>query len=73
MPVPNVFAGPYLDRAAHLRKDAAFVAAAARDPRSLLVPVWRSRNLVRREADGWSAAFVEVRTSCGRPSVTTTS
>ena len=61
MPVPNVFAGPYLDRAAHLRKDVEFVAAAARDPRSLLVPVWRSRSLVRREADGWSAGLVEAR------------
>jgi len=60
LPVPNVFAGPYLDRAAHLRKDADFVAAAARDPTSLLVPVWRSRSLVRRDADGWSAGLVEV-------------
>ena len=60
MPVPNVFAGPYLDRAAHLRKDADFVASAARDPKSLLVPVWRSRSLVRRDADGWSAGLVEV-------------
>jgi NAD+ diphosphatase len=57
---PNVFAGPYLDRAAHLRKDVDFVMAAATDPKSLLVPVWRSRSLVRREADGWSAALVEV-------------
>jgi NAD+ diphosphatase len=61
LPVPNVFAGPYLDRAAHLRKDVAFVAAAARNPQTLLVPVWRSRSLVRREAGGWSAGLVEVR------------
>ena len=61
LPVPNVFAGPYLDRAAHLRKDVDFVATAARDPQSLLVPVWRSRSLVRREAGGWSAGLVEVR------------
>ena len=27
---------------------------------AVLVPVWRSRSLVRRDADGWSAAFVEV-------------
>jgi NAD+ diphosphatase len=60
LPAPNVFAGPYLDRAAHLRKDAGFVAAAATDPRSLLVPVWRSRSMVRRDADGWSAALIEV-------------
>src|SRR5512137_336222 len=61
LPVPNVFAGPYLDRAAHLRKDAEFVTAAARDPRSLLVPVWHSRSLVRRDAGGWSAGLVEAR------------
>ena len=59
--VPNVFAGPYLDRVAHLRKDVDFVASAVRDPQSLLVPVWRSRSLVRRDADGWSAGLVEVR------------
>ena len=74
LPVPNVFAGPYLDRAAHLRKDEDFVAAAARDPQSLLVPVWRSRSLVRREADGWSAGLVEATSRvAARPSMTTTS
>ncbi len=56
---PNVFAGPYLDRAAHLRKDAAFVASAGRDPSTLLVPVWRSRSLLRRDAAGWGAGLVE--------------
>ena len=55
---PNVFAGPYLDRAAHLRKDPAFVAAALADHATLVVPVWRSRSLLRREAQGWAAQYV---------------
>ncbi len=58
---PNVFAGPYLDRVAHLRKDASFVAAALEDPDSLLVPVWESRSLLRHERQGWSAGLVAVR------------
>jgi NAD+ diphosphatase len=56
-----VFAGPYLDRAAHLRKDAAFLAAALQDPQTLFLPVWRSRSLLRQEAQGWSAGLVEAR------------
>jgi NAD+ diphosphatase len=56
---PNAFSGPYLERAAHLRKDPEFFAHARRDPASMIVPVWRSRSLVRRGPDGWSAAFVE--------------
>lgn len=60
MRTPNVFAGPYLDRAAHLRKDAAFVATALADPATLIVPLWRARNLVRRGEDGCTAAFVDV-------------
>ena len=59
MRAPNVFAGPYLDRAAHLRKDAAFVDKALRDPLSLLVPVWESRSLLLRVEQGWSAGLVE--------------
>jgi NAD+ diphosphatase len=55
---PNVFSGPYLDRAAHLRKDADFVASTLRDAGTLIVPVWRSRNLVQRDARGCAAAFV---------------
>jgi NAD+ diphosphatase len=58
---PNVFAGPYLDRAAHLRKDAAFVTAALADPGSLLVPVWQARNLLRGAGPGRAAELVEVR------------
>jgi NAD+ diphosphatase len=56
---PNVFSGPYLDRTAHLRKDEMFVGAALRDPNALLVPVWQTRNLLRRVAAGWSAALLD--------------
>jgi hypothetical protein len=45
----NVFAGPYLERAAHLRSDPAWFENALADPRSRVVPVWNSRSLV---ADG---------------------
>ncbi|HEX7374094.1 MAG TPA: NAD(+) diphosphatase [Steroidobacteraceae bacterium] len=57
---PNAFSGPYLDRAAHLRKDEAFVAQALADATTVIVPVWHSRNLVRRVPTGWSAVYVEV-------------
>lgn len=57
---PNVFAGPYLERAAHLRKDAAFLAAALCDPRSVLLPVWDTRSLLQRDGDEWSAGVVAV-------------
>ena len=56
---PNAFSGPYLDRAAHLRKDEAYVEHALGDTSTVVVPVWRSRSLVRRTPDGWSAAYVE--------------
>ena len=42
----NIFAGPYLDRAAHLREDAEWFAAALADERSRAVPIWNSRSLV---------------------------
>src|SRR5271163_2571287 len=42
----NIFAGPYLDRAAHLRQDPAWFAAALADERSRAIPVWNSRNLI---------------------------
>jgi NAD+ diphosphatase len=43
---PNVLAGPYLDRAAHWRKDEARLAAALSDPDSFFLPVWRTRNFI---------------------------
>src|SRR6202051_2408398 len=42
----NVFAGPYVDRAAHLRQDAAWFASALADAGSRVVPVWNSRSLI---------------------------
>jgi NAD+ diphosphatase len=56
---PNVFSGPYLDRVAHLRKDAAFLVSALGDPDALIVPLWQARSLVRTTAAGRTAAFVE--------------
>jgi NAD+ diphosphatase len=49
----NVFAGPYLDRAGHLRADPAWLESALADPRSRVLPVWDSLNLV---ADAEEAA-----------------
>lgn len=45
---PNVFSGPYIDRQTVKRRDASALAAALSDPASRVVPVWRSRSLVRR-------------------------
>ena len=42
----NILAGPYMDRAAHLRKDPAWFANALADERSRYLPVWNSRNLI---------------------------
>lgn len=55
----NIFAGPYLDRTAHLRQDPAWFASALADRHSRAVPVWNSRSLI---ADGESprAAFLEL-------------
>jgi NAD+ diphosphatase len=55
---PNVFAGPYLDRAAELRKDAAFLESALRDPGSWIVPLWRSRSLIEKTEDGARAVML---------------
>ena len=42
-------AGPYLDRAAHLRKDPGWFASALADARSRFLPVWNLRNLMEGE------------------------
>jgi NAD+ diphosphatase len=55
----NVFAGPYLDRNAHLRQDPAWFAEALADERSRALPVWNSRNLML-EGDAPRAAFLEL-------------
>jgi NAD+ diphosphatase len=46
---PNVFAGPYVDRLALSRRDREAIAAALNGPSARLVPVWRSRSLLRRD------------------------
>jgi NAD+ diphosphatase len=46
MPEKNVFAGPYLEREGHLRADPAWLEGALADPRSRVLPVWNSLNLV---------------------------
>lgn len=48
---PNVFAGSPLDRAAHLRRDPAWLAAARHDPAARVVPVWRTRSLIAGPAE----------------------
>ncbi len=42
----NTFAGPYLDRAAHLRQDPSWFDAALADPASRVAVVWNSRSLI---------------------------
>ena len=55
---PNTLAGPYLERAAHLRKDEAHVQAALANPETLFVPVWQTRSSVLRQGDLVVAHFV---------------
>jgi NAD+ diphosphatase len=55
----NIFAGPYLDRAAHLRQDPAWFAAALADHRSRAIPVWNSRSLVA-DGDAPRAVYLEL-------------
>jgi NAD+ diphosphatase len=64
MPTPtraahNVLAGPYIDRAAHRRKDLDWLEQAANDPQSLYVPVWRARNLLTRNTPTLGAVLIE--------------
>jgi NAD+ diphosphatase len=46
MQAPNFYVAEGFDRAGHRRKDAAWLDARRTDPNSLIVPVWRARNLV---------------------------
>jgi NAD+ diphosphatase len=46
MQAPNFYVAEGFDRAAHRRKDAAWLDARRTDSNSLIVPVWRARNLV---------------------------
>jgi NAD+ diphosphatase len=50
MHASNILAGPYLDRAAHLRQDPAWFASALADSTSCVVPLWNSRSLVSEDA-----------------------
>jgi NAD+ diphosphatase len=60
----NVFAGPYLERAGHVRADPACFEAALAEPGSRAVPVWNSKSLVKETGtDGTavlSAALLEL-------------
>ena len=46
MQTRNVFAGPYLERASHLRTDPAWFESALAAAGSRVVPVWNSRSLI---------------------------
>lgn len=54
---PNFLAGPYLNRAAQWRKDDARLRAALESQDLLLVPVWRTRNLVVQRESVLAARF----------------
>ena len=49
---PNAYTASPLDRAAHLREDAAWLQRALDDPAALWAPVWRGRSLLRQAEDG---------------------
>lgn len=55
---PNLLAGPYLERAAHRRKDEERLRAALADPSTLFVPVWQTRNSILRAGDMLTAHLV---------------
>jgi NAD+ diphosphatase len=55
---PNILSGPYLERAAHRRKDEARVRAALSDPATLFVPVWQTRSSIVRNGDLLTAHIV---------------
>jgi NAD+ diphosphatase len=55
---PNYLAGPYLERLALLRKDAARLRAALENPATLFVPVWRTHNFISRANERLAAQFV---------------
>lgn len=55
---PNILAGPYLERAAHRRKDEAHVQAALANPETLFVPVWQTRSSILRHGELVAAHFV---------------
>jgi NAD+ diphosphatase len=54
---PNVLAGPYVERAAHWRKDEERLRAALADPATWFVPVWQARSAIVASADGRTSAY----------------
>ncbi len=60
---PNVFSGPYIDRLAPARRNPRALEEALADPSARIVPVWRSRSLVRRDR-AFSACLLDT-TVCG--------
>ena len=54
---PNFLAGPYLERAAHRRKDEDRLRAALTDPSTLFVPVWHARSAIVRHGN-WLTAHL---------------
>lgn len=55
---PNYLAGPYLERLALLRKDAARMRAALEDPSTLFVPVWQARSFIADAQHAVTAQFI---------------
>lgn len=54
----NFFSGRYLERVAHRRLDETWLAAALRNPETLIVPVFRGRNFIRWTGDAAAAWFL---------------
>jgi NAD+ diphosphatase len=54
---PNAYSGSPIDRAAALREDSAWIAAALVAPDTLWAPVWRARNLMRGIEQGTPQAL----------------
>lgn len=55
---PNIFAGSPLDRAAHRRRDAAWLDEARRGATARVVPVWRTRSFVGGSAEEPHGVFL---------------
>ncbi len=62
----NVFAGAYLERAAHLRSDCAWFENALADARSRAMLIWNSRSLIA-EGDPPRAASLELKAISPQP------
>ncbi|WP_426954092.1 NAD(+) diphosphatase [Muricoccus radiodurans] len=58
---PNAYTGSPLDRVSGQRDDEAFVAGALADPASLIIPVWRSKSLLRGVESGAPEAVLLTR------------